>query len=270
MRNINWVNPINYNHPLNHGLVSWWLSTPYGSNGSVFRDLAKFKDGDLVNTDIATVRETPLGRQRAFGSLNLDGTNDFVNLNGNDLATGSQNRTVTAWIRQESLASNNMIFLIGTDATDDIWRFLVNSSDGFMRVAIQGSFSATSLSPGLGDWRFVALVLDGTTLGDHTFYLDEQSESSSGAATLNTGSTVAVIGANEDAITGSFQAMFHGQMDDIRFYDRALSPVEIQKYRQIGMTGYPGVLRRRGRVGKAVAAVPAATLIQRTLVGVGV
>lgn len=74
-RTLNFASPVNTAHPLNRGLVSWWLHVPGGSRGNILRDIMSGHHGTLsggMNHDSA------LGRRGGYGSLTKSTTSSIV------------------------------------------------------------------------------------------------------------------------------------------------------------------------------------------------
>lgn len=68
------ANPINWQHPLNRGLVGWWMAPPGWSGGSRIHDLTGRANGTLTNMDPAT---DWVGTE--YGpALDFDNTDDHV------------------------------------------------------------------------------------------------------------------------------------------------------------------------------------------------
>lgn len=192
-------------------------------------------DGDLTDS-VGSNDGTNQGSSDVTGFINngreFDGNNDYVDLGSpSDFGiSGSQNRTVTLWFKQDDDAHTEPLFTFGTYATGKAWRFRAQA--GQLRIEIQGSgYTSSGLSYTEGNWYFAAVVLDGTTLGDHTLYLGDtagnlNSESASGTSTVNTdGSGSAIIAQVERLL--STQA-FDGIIDEVAVFDVAKSQSDIE------------------------------------------
>lgn len=62
-QNVDLSNPINWDHPLNRGLVGWWLALPQWSGGTKWYDLCGKYDGTLMSGPSWSRRSTPDGTE---------------------------------------------------------------------------------------------------------------------------------------------------------------------------------------------------------------
>ena len=145
-------------------------------------------------------------------------------------ATGSANRSLFTWVNADALSGTfEVLSEYGTNATDERWAFKMRqSSSTLLRVEIQGSGYSSSLVPSTGQWEWIGIILDGTTLGDHTLYLNDSSEGASGTATLNTGTTENLHIMAAAFFTGN---EIEGKIAHYNFHSKALSESEIQEIR---------------------------------------
>ena len=166
-------------------------------------------------------------------ALEFDGSGDFVRMDGYKGIMGTQAFSITAWIKT---ASNGQIVGWGNTGTSRRVEFRVNgnrlrceSSGG----NVQGDTNVTD-----DEWHHVAVtVKENATLssGDVTFYLDGQVDTRTSSDT-----DVFDITSNFDVKIGqmydlSSSRWFIGLIDDVRIYNKELTPEEIGK----AMTGDP-------------------------------
>jgi hypothetical protein len=71
---VNLLDPADRMHPLNRGLVAWWLALPGLMGGPRWRDLIGTNDGVLTNGPVWK----PTTRPGGWGCLSFDGTDDRV------------------------------------------------------------------------------------------------------------------------------------------------------------------------------------------------
>ncbi len=177
-------------------------------------------------------------------ALAFDGANDFVNLGSNLSVLRHVNAaTVTAWIRPASplaAGSYREIVSVSVNAASptNVSRVaLALKGDGTGGDIFAGGRSmdaepqknlADNSSLTVGEWVHVAGVID---FAAKTIRIHKNGQQTAAASapffqtrTPNTVSTSAAIGA-QDAGGSNF---FHGDMDDVRIYCRALSVQEIQ------------------------------------------
>lgn len=97
------------------------------------------------------------------------------------------------WLRPESLSDNDQIMSIGEIATNKKWVLAQEGVTPKLRIEIEGSGYNTALQTSTNIWQFVGVILDGTTLGDNTVFLDAATEAASGAGVINTTDSVQII-----------------------------------------------------------------------------
>lgn len=222
-----------YGDSLASGLAGYWRFDD-GSGSDEARDFSgRGNDGELTNMDedLAWV-DGHIGG----GALEFDGVDDVVEAPSAPV-TGSGDRTVTFWVYPYgTLGSGVFDHIVEWGEGGPGKRYTVAlTTNNVVRVEMNGgaTYSYTSgLSAPQDGWSFVAVVLDGNTIGDHTFYtlLDgnktPQQENASGGGVVNTGSGNGVhIG--DTFMTGVGERKFHGMIDDVRVYNRALSQAEV-------------------------------------------
>ena len=153
------------------------------------------------------------------GALDFDGTNDYVNL-GTSLANNLGDVTFSAWIyREGSTTSFGEIF-----AKNTIIALSVNNSNDKLRLNFADGSSwspypeSGSTLP-LNQWVHVAGTRSGSTV---KVYLDGVLEGT--ATNSRTGSNSNALGIGHKPGSGFF---FNGLLDEVRYYDHALSAGEI-------------------------------------------
>ncbi|TKJ33840.1 MAG: hypothetical protein CEE38_19655 [Planctomycetes bacterium B3_Pla] len=163
------------------------------------------------------------------GALEFDGSgDDIVEAAGFEGVTGTQSRTVTAWIRTSALGE---IASWGQNVAGQKWIFRVQNSNGqagAIRIEVNGGYQVGSTDMRDGIWHHVAAVLvdDGSPdVMEITLYVDSQQEVISAQLDepIDTAAGVVRIG---QAPWGS--RPFNGQIDDVRIYDKALTQEEVQ------------------------------------------
>jgi hypothetical protein len=167
-------------------------------------------------------------------AVNLDGL-DYVEITGYKGILGSSAVTVTAWIRTSStgttdtgLDSTNAIVGWGPNVAGQRFGFRVDA--GRLRAEHHGGNIQGDTLVSDGGWHHVAVTIqENATISypDVILYLDGTDDT---RPTIDT-DPVFDLTAAEDVRIGSRPAgndrFFMGQIDDVRIYDRALSPEEI-------------------------------------------
>lgn len=209
--------------PCTHGptnVISWWRA-----EGSAV-DWVSGNHGTLVGN--ATFGEGRLAQGEGF---TLDGDGDYVTV-GNPATLRCQDFTIETWMRRASstiatFSGTSTLFFgygfggYGFGILNDGQLFL--SKIGVSNVTLTNTVADT-------DWHHVAVTKVG---GAINFYIDGVAYP---VAAYDPGfvfSTPAAIGARGDGQGGSFL----GQLDEMSFYSRALTPAEIQISFAAGLSG---------------------------------
>ena len=163
-------------------------------------------------------------------SLAFNGINTSVSVDGYSGISGANPRTVSAWIKTSATGS---LVSWGTQSNGQGFDLRVNNGgDGTwantLRLDVGGGYIVGSTDIRDGCWHHVAVVFDdtaGADVLDARLYVDGELEtiSASQSKTVNT----AIDG--QDVTFGNDQAgrRYNGLLDEVRLYDRALSPAEI-------------------------------------------
>ena len=207
-------------------LHAWAIPTTgligyYPFNGNADDASATGNDGTVVNATLTSDR---------YGNANsayyFNGANASV-----DFATGFGNPsagTVAAWVTVESydMGYNRLNLIVGE--SDNFQLGLGDSSTGadglwISRLRAPGFVNAIGPSPDPvpTDWMHVATTWDGSEL---ILYVDAVEQARLAAGTLVSGSSMR-FGMHPFAA----QNYWHGNIDDVVIYNRALEPAEIRE-----------------------------------------
>lgn len=225
------------------------IATPPGSEDS--SAVARWTlDEDPTSTSTATdswgsndgsINGDPTNDSNAVrnSGISFDGSGDDIVIGSSPLITGSQNRTLAMWINRDSSQadSNPTIFSMGGDGNNG-HRWDIRLDSGNLRVEVEGDGYTTSFSPTSGVYEFLAVVLDGSTIGDHKIYFNSRTENSTGSQSLDTQGSNGTHIANVANSSRLGDRYFTGQIDEVRLYTRALKPREV---RQLYLWGTRGV-----------------------------
>ena len=154
---------------------------------------------------------------RVNGALSFDGVNDGLNLaNLASLGTGNTPHTIASWVRIDSLPQGRAwMMLLGNEGTG-AHHWLLNSNG----VSQLGSWGGNQAQPTLpaGVWKHIALTFDGGTL---KAYID-------GTLVTTTAASFNLAGLPLTAASRHLgESYFHGALDELRIYNRALSASEV-------------------------------------------
>lgn len=277
---INIAKPVNWAHPLNRGLVSWWLALPGGwGRGPTWFDLCKKNNGTLTN---GPVWNSPFGRPGGSGALNLDGSNDYVDCgSASSLSlTITDAFTVSCWLRNAQTADANIVAKQRNAGSFQGYGIVLTNS----RSAIEALIYGGSTHPGLlvswpsnyadSTWHHLAFSYDGSmNVSGLNLYTD---------GALVTGTTVLNDATAATDITnsvslqisgrgGSAANVWGGYIDDVRIQKKALSGSELRAEYDLSRQGYGPLLNRvQRRIVKAHAVTATTNNTRRALLGVGI
>jgi len=170
-------------------------------------------------------------------ALELDGSGDFVLMDGYKGILDTNPFTIAAWIRT---GNNGQVVGWGNTGTGQKVEFWING--GRLRCDTNGGNVQGDTNVIDDEWHHAAVtVKQGATIssGDVTIYLDGQDDTRA-----STDTDAFNISANFDVKIGqmydfSSSRWFVGFIDDLRIYDKVLTPEEIQK----AMLGDPRLAR---------------------------
>ena len=163
------------------------------------------------------------------GALALDGSNDLVDVHDSPSLEISGGITLAAWIKPNAVATQRVITKdYGTANGYEL--SLSNSGHAFVRFnqATSGNtyrLDANASYPTDGNtWVHLAATYDGATI---KIYVNGVLDNSM-ATTFTIGTNNVDLGLGADVGSGSGTNTLHGQMDEVRIYNGALSAQEIQ------------------------------------------
>jgi hypothetical protein len=201
---------------LNSGLVAWWKLDETG--GAQAAD----SSGNSLHGKLVGTPQWRPGGGTVGGALELSGSGDYVLIGSESKFDFTERMTVAAWIKvvgfdknwQAIVAKGDTSWRIARDRDRDCAQFAVNSIP--REQLLKGRIKVDD-----GQWHHVAGVYDG---GKMYLYID-------GVLDLSTVTTTKIpvndfpvtIGENAEA-KGRF---WHGLIDEVRIYGRALSPAEV-------------------------------------------
>lgn len=220
--------PVNWDCPLNRGLVSWWAILPDTNRGSVtLRDLCGRNHGTLTNMepDSDWVTSTYPGQ---YGGLYTDGTNEYITatLPGTDVIGSWTFEAVVSW-------GSGRIFRVGTAGTQTM--FLYNGTNLYYETSSGSTNSAFSTSSLIGaGWKHLVLRHDAS--GNVNLWIDGKKDATTLTRTVNSFSPTSVTFGKELSTYGiSTWSM-------AKWYSVAKSDSEILSLAMDARTGYPQTL----------------------------
>ncbi|MCD6229663.1 MAG: DUF2341 domain-containing protein, partial [Candidatus Diapherotrites archaeon] len=141
-------------------------------------------------------------------ALSFDGSGDYVQTVSNMGISGSNPRTISAWVKSNDVIPMTMAVGLGSGATSA--SFAIGISNG--KSYFVGFYNdLAGVLPITTDWTHLAVSYDGTTV---TIYVNGVFDVSS-VKTLSTTEAVGLIGNRPGAIN-----YFNGQIDEVHIYNR--------------------------------------------------
>lgn len=220
---------------LSSGAIAYW---PLNENsGSTFTDLVGGYSGPL-NATVATGLAGPTGTGFptpntgfGFNGTTSDLTAPALNINNNSV-------TITAWFQptaaQQTSDVTGLVFSRGSLTTAAGLQFQKNGNLGYTWNNNADTYNWDSgLSPTIGSWQFVALVIEPTQA---TIYLD------SGSGLQSAVNPVANFPEVFDGLLHfgtdpSGNRLFIGNLANVSFFGHSLTQAEVQKLVTAGTTG---------------------------------
>ena len=169
------------------------------------------------------------------GALDLNGTDDYVEVSGYNGIGGNAARTVCAWIKTDEDTTVDTIVQWGEDASTELFLFYTYTYGGSRKLIFAAYGGAAYGSTTIADdtWQHVAVVIEEglTDASQVKLYVDGNLENTTslGSCAVNTSTNVPVnIGIWKQVNgTPTLAHPFNGLIDDVRIYERALSADEI-------------------------------------------
>ncbi|MDD5625637.1 MAG: hypothetical protein PHG83_00535 [Patescibacteria group bacterium] len=166
-------------------------------------------------------------------ALNFDGTNHYVNCGTNESLNIAKNLTIEAWINLKSTDNNWERTIVGKDESFQKG-FVLRVGAAKVNLAIGNTTSwpevlgNTTFS--LNKWHYVVGTFDGNYL---KVYLDGKLDGQKTITTTITPSSGPLwIGG-----TSEYARWFDGKIDEVAYYNKALTIEEIQQHYQNGLEG---------------------------------
>jgi hypothetical protein len=233
------------------GLVGWWtFDGKHMAGNRAFDASGQGNYGTLTGSNGLPVRT--IGKMGQ--GMQFDGVDDYVDLNNPLSLTNIPVKTISAWIYPRSVGGNNSGRIVDkAGGTGFGWHFNICSQgdgDGHCQGEVldrslvwahkfnttSGIWMTPNNSIALNQWQHVLVVYDRTsTANNPTVYINGVSQtllertSPAGAVGDDSGEKITIGNRQPDV-----DYTFNGLIDDVRIYNRALSPDEIQRLYNLG------------------------------------
>ncbi len=199
-------------------LAHWMLDE---TAGAIAYDARGNHDGQVIGGSAWSLGQV-------IGALEMDGHDDYINVFSHDDFKVTEALTISAWVRPDSFNSGsdvNVIMRKG-EGNPNNWQFAIKDGrptlflDTYDDYGIKGN---TTLSA--GQWYHLAATWDGRTA---RLFVNGQPDNGHGAthhAPIGTDDRPIYIGGRSGA---AGYDRFDGRIDDVRFYNRAISAAEVK------------------------------------------
>ncbi|MDE1940869.1 MAG: LamG domain-containing protein, partial [Patescibacteria group bacterium] len=209
------------------GLVAWWKLAD-GSGTSITDSSGSGDTGLFVNSPSWTT-DAAVGN----GAVSFEGSNGYIKIP--TAPTISQPYSVSMWFYPTATSTYQGLLFYGLNTADRGILFtntiqILSSSAGTFRTFCNKTFT----SPDLNKWHHVVVIVNSSSdASKWQCYLDG---SNVGVTASNSSGTYADPG-NANWTLGTYynnSYWFHGMMDDVRIYSRALSAQEVSSLYALG------------------------------------
>jgi len=212
-------------------LVSRWTYDNADTTGSTAEDIISGNDGNINGATIGvTGANDTYTTNEAYS---FDGANDFVN--AGDLGDPTDTFSVALWIEPANISSSNQYPLEYAESLGSFPTFVfrLEQNSGISGGNIQaGLLSGSGFDEITGTivqnvWNHLVLVRDGLSF---KFYVDGTNQ---GTASVGSGNNYT---SGFNFLTGrrGNGEFWEGDIDDVRFYSKALTPSEVSSLYNTG------------------------------------
>lgn len=200
------------------GLVGYW---PFEEgSGTTVLDSSGSGDNGTWNGSTTNGSYYTAGKVGNWAGI-FGGTSTYVNVPGSAYAFSGP-FSISLWMNENSSAVSEVVVSEQTGGAGTGYFINTYPTNTEVQIAITSStFSyTTGPAPYFGTWEMVTMVYDGTSL---SIYINGSLSGSAVSAAPYNPSGALVMGETQ---RGGFHD-FSGSLDDVRIYNRALSPAEI-------------------------------------------
>jgi hypothetical protein len=158
------------------------------------------------------------------GAYTFDGNGDYVQATPTGLPSGSNSRTIMAWIKATNTDSVRVPFAYGNSGASQggAFGFYINSDETLHFWGMGSADFPTGAVVTTNDWQHVAVTYDGSNV---KVYLDAVQVGPTTSRTLNTGNSGLFIGSDGNIDPASYH--YSGLIDEVMVWNRELSSDEI-------------------------------------------
>ncbi|MBI2346926.1 MAG: M36 family metallopeptidase [Deltaproteobacteria bacterium] len=227
-------------------LVSWWrLEETSGTTAT-----------DTVSGNTGTLQGSPLPTTAGSvdGALTFDGSADYVEVpDTSSLDVGTGDFSIDAWVRPDTVSGTRVIVekrhssqVKGKGVQMTGYSFFLEEGCLSVRLGDGSGVGVTFTAPDLdciaadGDWHFIGVSVHRLSIGaTFTFHLDGEEDSfiSTTAPTGSLSNAADFLIGTRRSGSGSLSDQFSGGLDEVEFFNRALSVEEFVEIYRSGPIG---------------------------------
>ena len=212
-------------------LVGHWKFEE-GTGTTTAGDTVNNREGAITGATWSTANLAPVP-SGSNAHLEFDGSNNLVQITGYPGVTGTNDRTVAAWVRTSDANVDRAIVSWGTNLGGQKWTFRTQSQNGtfgVLRLEVNGGYIVGNTPVNDGQWHHVAVTWanDGTpNVTDAKLYvdgiLDAELDNPAVTPSGNLSRSINTASITDVRIGRDFSNRFwSGGIDDVRIYDEAL------------------------------------------------
>jgi len=159
-----------------------------------------------------------------FGNaITLDGDSDYINVGSDSSLDQTTSVTIAAWVNPDTNAGWDVIYQ-RVDGTPNGYRMKISDTSKWaFNPDASGDWLYSSDDASTDTWSHVVGTWDGSTSTLYVNGVEINSQVDTGTPTSTTGET-----ANIGSYGNGVSQFFDGEIDDVRIYNRALSPKEVR------------------------------------------
>ncbi|MGB3005962.1 MAG: LamG-like jellyroll fold domain-containing protein, partial [Chitinophagaceae bacterium] len=209
----------------------------YPFNGNANDESGNNHNGTVTEAVLTTDKNGTANKAYQF-----DGVNDMITAPAHaDWSFGNGDFSITSWVNVSTIGTSRIVSA-GYTANDGIWglgfgnhpvwgagiriNYFVHSGGDYHDYS---SNEITGYS--IGQWAFVGITKTGSTL---TFYFNGQQAGTATIPYVSNANSFLSIGSRQ-LTSGTNIEFFNGKIDEVRIYNRTLSPNEIQQLADVPM-----------------------------------
>lgn len=213
----------------------WWIAVPGVMGTDRWYDMISGQIGTLTNTSIPATSTSGFGfnsNRVKPGCLNVDGSGDYLAITMPAVGTGD-NISLSLWIYPNNWTGAYTAIFDSSDRkfNSGFWNTSGTLDQSYQGQNIWGNLDASSPTVSNDVWTHLVYVRDNTNV---TLYVNATAYS---MGTNSNGWSSATVGFGSNLSGGG--SYFTGQIDDIQWYSRGLSAVEVLALYEESRIGYP-------------------------------